>query len=388
MEFHYFPYILAFVTLTFAVSHAVQSPELYWKSVLPNTQMPKAVTDILQLDITEDKSTSVSVGKGTGVGVSTGNHGKGTNVGVGKGGVSVNTGKPGKGTNVGVGKGGVSVNTGKHGKGTKVGVGKGGVSVSTGHKGKPVYVGVGKGKNPFIYNYAASETQLHDNPNVALFFLEKDIRPGTEMNLNFFKTITSKQATFLPRQVAQSIPFSSRKIPEILNKLSVKPQSTEAEMVKETIKECEDQSSIRGEDKYCATSLESMIDFTTSKLGKKLQSISTEVEKESDVGMEKYTITKVEKKKSSAGGGDKTVVCHKQNYPFAVFYCHASQATEAYMVTLESANGTKAKAVAACHKDTSAWNPKHLAFQVLKVKPGVIPVCHFLPQDHIVWIQN
>ncbi|XP_062113882.1 BURP domain protein RD22 [Humulus lupulus] len=368
MGFHYFTYILAFLTLVFAASHALQSPELYWKSVLPNTAMPKAVTDLLQSDIMEEKSTSVNVGKG-GVNVNTG---KGT--------------KPGSsGTHVSVGKGtGVGVSTGK---GTNVGVGKGGVSVSTGKKGKPpVYVSVGKGKSPFVYNYAATETQLHDNPNVALFFLEKDIQPGTEMNLNFIKS--SNQATFLPRKVAQSIPFSSKQVPEILTKLSVKPQSVEAEMVKETIKECEEPST-KGEDKYCATSLESMIDFTTSKLGKNVQAVSTEVEKESGK-MEKYTITQVEKKKrnSAGGSGGKTVVCHKQNYPFAVFYCHASQATEAYMVSLEGSDGTKAKAVAACHKDTSEWNPKHLAFQVLKVKPGTVPVCHFLPEDHIVWIQN
>nr|CAD1843885.1 unnamed protein product [Ananas comosus var. bracteatus] len=41
-------------------------------------------------------------------------------------------------------------------------------------------------------------------------------------------------------------------------------------------------------------------------------------------------------------------------------------------------------AAAVCHADTAAWNPKHLAFQVLKVKPGTVPICHFLPQDHVV----
>ncbi|POO03915.1 hypothetical protein TorRG33x02_002190 [Trema orientale] len=129
MGFH-LPYVLAFFTLLLAASHAVQSPELYWKSVLPNTPMPKAVSDLLQPDVLEEKSTSV---------------------GVGKGGVSVNTGKGkpgGSGTHVSVGKGtGVGVSTGKPGKRTNVGVGKGGVSVSTGHKGKPVYVGVSPGKN-------------------------------------------------------------------------------------------------------------------------------------------------------------------------------------------------------------------------------------------------
>ncbi|EFH63327.1 hypothetical protein ARALYDRAFT_894360 [Arabidopsis lyrata subsp. lyrata] len=82
---------------------------------------------------------------------------------------------------------------------------------------------------------------------------------------------------------------------------------------------------------------------------------------------------------------DKSVVCHKQKYPFAVFYCHKAMMTSVYAVPLEGENGMRAKAVAVCHKNTSAWNPNHLAFKVLKVKPGTVPVCHFLPETHVVW---
>ncbi|XP_022754555.1 BURP domain protein RD22-like isoform X2 [Durio zibethinus] len=354
MEFHLSP-VLTLLALVVVASHAALSPEQYWNYALPKTPMPKAVKVILHPEL-EDKSTSVNVGGG------------GVNVNTGKG-------KPG-GTSVNVGKGGVNVNTGK-GKpngGTNVNVGgKGGVSVSTGNKGKPVYVNV----SPFIYRYAATETQVHDDPNVAIFFLEKDMHPRATMTLHF--TENTETATFLPRQIAQKIPFSSDNLPEILNKFSVKPGSVEAEMMKNTIKECE-QPQIQGEDKYCATSLESMIDFSTSKLGKNTLAISTDVEKQTP--MQKYTIAAGVQKMA----GDKSVVCHKQNYAYAVFYCHKSETTRAYMVPLEGADGTKAKAVAICHTDTSAWNPKHLAFQVLKVEPGSIPICHFLPQDHIVWV--
>ncbi|XP_022730879.1 BURP domain protein RD22 [Durio zibethinus] len=375
MEFRLSP-VLAFLAFAVAASHAALSPEQYWNYMLPNTQMPKAVKVILHPDL-EDKSTSVNVG-GAGANVNTGK-GKpgGTSVNVGKGVVNVNTGKgkPG-GTSVNVGNGGVHVNTGKGtpGSGTTVNVGgKGGVSVNAGHKGKPVNVKA----SPFDYLYAATETQVHDDPNVALFFLEKDLHPRATMTLHF--TQNTETATFLPRQIAQKIPFSSDKLPEILNIFSVKPGSEEAEMMKNTIKECE-QPKIQGEEKYCATSLESMIDFSTSTLGKNAQAISTEVEKQTT--MQKYTIAAGVQKMA----GDKSVVCHKQNYAYAVFYCHKSETTRAYMVPLEGAEGTKAKAVAICHTDTSAWNPKHLAFQVLKVEPGTIPICHFLPQDHIVWV--
>ncbi|GLT55462.1 hypothetical protein SLA2020_285810 [Shorea laevis] len=148
--------------------------------------------------------------------------------------------------------------------------------------------------------------------------------------------------------------------------------------MKNTIDECE-QPEIQGEDRHCATSLESMIDFSTSKLGKNVNAISTEVENQTQ--KQEYTIEAGAKKMA----GEKSVVCHKQNYAHAVFYCHETK-TRAYMVPLEGADGTKAKAAAVCHTDTSAWNPKHAAFRVLRVKQGTFPICHFLPQDHIVWV--
>ena len=299
-----------------------------------------------------------------------------------KGGVNVDAGTVNpEDTSVDVGKGGVNVQAGKGkpGGGTTVNVGGGeggGVSVNTGgHKGKPVYVGVGH--SPFDYVYAASETQLHDDPNVALFFLEKSLLPNTQMELHFTKS--SNDAAFLPREESEKIPFSSNKVNETLKTFSVKPNSAEAEVMKNTIKECEEKG-IKGEEKYCATSLESMVDFTTSKLGKNVEAISTEVNKETQ--LQKYRVKSGVKKL----GGDEAVVCHKQNYPYAVFYCHKTETTRAYSVPLEGEDVSRVKAVAVCHTDTSKWNPKHLAFQVLKVKPGSVPVCHFLPEDHVVWV--
>lgn len=314
-------------------------------------------------------------------------------MGVGKGGVNVDAGKtkPGGGTSVNVGKGGVNVNAGKGGKpggGTSVNVGKGGVNVHTGKgkgkgKGKPVHVAVGK--SPFDYIYAATETQLHDNPNMALFFLEKDLHQGTKLDLHFTKTSNPTTTFFLPRQVADSIPFSSNKVENILNEFSIKPESEEAETVKNTISECEEPG-IKGEEKRCVTSLESMVDFTTSKLGKNVDAVSTEVNKETE-SQQQYTIAKGVKK--LGGENNKgVVVCHKQKYPYAVFYCHKTDTTRAYSVPLEGADGSRVKAVAVCHTDTSQWNPKHLAFHVLKVQPGTVPVCHFLPQDHVVWVSK
>ncbi|GKV52934.1 hypothetical protein SLEP1_g59484, partial [Rubroshorea leprosula] len=136
-----------------------------------------------------------------------------------------------------------------------------------------------------------------------------------------------------------------------------------------------------GEDKYCATSLESLIDLTVSRLGKKMHVLSTEVEKETKV--EKFTIGKGMKKI-----GEKEIVCHKLKYPYAVFFCHSLDKTDVYKVPLIGSDGTKVKATAVCHKDTSTWNPRHLAFLALKVKPGSVPICHFLAKETIIWVPN
>ncbi|KAK1266840.1 BURP domain-containing protein 3 [Acorus gramineus] len=382
------PSLLLLLALVSVTQAALPSQE-YWNRVLPNTPMPKAVTDLLRGDAVYQKTdTSVDVGKG-GVHVDAG---KGTTVDVGHGGVGVDVGHGG--TNVGAGNG-TSVNEDHQGVGVDVDVGhggKGGVGVDVGHGGKGgvgVGVGVHGHYSPFIYNYAASEDQLHDDPNVALFFREEALRKGTHINLHFTTTtaVGTTGTALLPRRTAESLPFSSAKLPEILSRLSVDPKSEQAAEMKTTLRECEDPAA-KGEDKHCATSLESMVDFTTSELGTTgVVAVSTTVNTETTVAetpAQEYTITSVKEL-----AGPKTVTCHAQPYAYAVFYCHATGTAKAYVVQLKGKDGmTMVKAVAVCHTDTSGWNPKHLAFRVLNVKPGTVPVCHFLPQDHIVWTKS
>ncbi|XP_028113859.1 uncharacterized protein LOC114311889 [Camellia sinensis] len=124
-------------------------------------------------------------------------------------------------------------------------------------KGKPVYGGVSRAIQS-NYGFSATADQLHYNPNIVIFFLENDLKKYTKMTLRFTRITTS--TIFLPRQVAEKIPFSSKKMPQILDYFSVKPNSMEAKTIKQTIKECE-KPGIKGEEKYCATSLESMLFF-------------------------------------------------------------------------------------------------------------------------------
>ncbi|RWW37332.1 hypothetical protein BHE74_00057575 [Ensete ventricosum] len=268
------------------------------------------------------------------------------------------------------------------GRDTNVNVGHGGVNVNTGHEGKPwVVVTVPNGG---ISNaYGAAETQIHDDdPNVALFFLEKELRRDAKMNLYFTKT-ASGGAAFLTQKEADAIPFSSAKLPEILDHFSVKPGSAEAEAMKTTLQDCEEHA-VRGERKYCATSLESMVEFSMSSLGTcDVTAVSTTVAK-AVTPRQQYTVTGVK-----ALSGDRLVVCHPEAYAYAVFYCHATATSKAYRVGLVgTADGGVVEAVAVCHTDTSAWNPNHVALKVLKVKPGSVPVCHFLPDNTVVWSRS
>ncbi|CAI8607055.1 unnamed protein product [Vicia faba] len=139
---------------------------------------------------------------------------------------------------------------------------------------------------------------------------------------------------------------------------------------------CTNPTAIR-EEKYCAPSLKSMMDFAISKLGKNNKVILSYFPQNQD----QYVIEEVNKI------GDNTVMCHRLNLENVVFYCHQVNATTAYMVPLVASDGIKAKALTICHHDTRGMDPKVL-YEVLNVKPGTIPICHFVRNKAIAWVPN
>ncbi|CAM8933878.1 unnamed protein product [Rhodiola kirilowii] len=238
--------------------------------------------------------------------------------------------------------------------------------------------------NHYAHGADKNEVVLVVNPPSAPWFLEKDLYPGREMEMEIARPENNNGYTFIPRQVADSIPFSSDKFPAILNQLSMKPESPKAELMKETLKECELPAE-EGEVKTCATSLESMIDFSIQQLGKNIQAVSTEAEK--DTKLQKFTMLKG--MEQIGNYKDEAVACHKQNYAYAVFYCHVVKGARAYVVPfVGTSSGTKVKAVGICHTNTTAWSPEHVAFKILKVKPGGEPICHFFPEYNILWTRK
>lgn len=224
-------------------------------------------------------------------------------------------------------------------------------------------------------NIDLPEAKEHAIGDRTIFYMYNDLHPGEKMTLLF--TNAGNKVDFLPRQVAETIPFSTDKVPEILNRFSIDPDSADAEVIRDTIGDCESRQ--REEvSKHCATSLESLIDQNVARLGRNIRLLSTPEGKKQE-----YTVLAGTKKIAD----DRVIVCHRERYPYAVYYCHEINDTEVYTVPLMGADGTKLKAVTICHKDTSAWNPDYIAFQILKTEPGQ-PFCHFLSSDALVWFQT
>ncbi|XP_076947529.1 BURP domain-containing protein 3-like [Bidens hawaiensis] len=137
-------------------------------------------------------------------------------------------------------------------------------------------------ENPFRRRYDAPSSEddqtnnLNDNPFLALAFLQNNLNQGAEMTLHFTNN-NNLRSMLLPREIADSVPFSSTNIPQIYNHFLIKSNSMEAEDMKQMLKDCENKDNESEEVTYCATSLESMVDFATINLGKNVKAISTEV---------------------------------------------------------------------------------------------------------------
>ncbi|KAG6777716.1 hypothetical protein POTOM_017546 [Populus tomentosa] len=344
------PFLIFFVTLSLHISFstAVRLPtkvpsflqgdnspptEKYWFSRLPNTPLPKALRDTLQpgyypsviRDFANGEKISVDARQ---------KYGKNYN-----GADSVDARQ-------------------KYGKNYN-----GADSVDARQK-------YGKNYNGADNHKKAAKSAL---PDTTIFYLYNDLHPGKKMKLLF--TNSGTKVSFLPRRVAESIPFASDKFPEILKYFSLQVNSKEAEIISEEIGYCESPN-LEGEEKYCAASLESLIDFNVARLGQNVQVLSTEPGEKQE-----YTVSA----KAAMRGEHKASVCHKIRYPYAVHYCHVIEGTEVYVVPLIAADGAEVKAVTVCHLNTSAWSPDHMAFEVLKIKPGPA-VCHFLATDTLVWV--
>ncbi|XP_008236869.1 PREDICTED: BURP domain-containing protein 9-like [Prunus mume] len=216
------------------------------------------------------------------------------------------------------------------------------------------------------------------------FFTFDDLYKGKIMPLNFPK---QEHSRFLPKEVADSIPFSMPQLPHLLQLFSIPQDSRDAKHMAYALEQCE-MKPITGETKFCATSLESMTEFVTKIIGSgvSFNILSTTHPTTSTAITQSYTILEEPKEVLAS----KMVFCHPMAYPYSVFFCHNFEKdTKFFKVSLEGENEDKVEAMAVCHMDTSDWDPNHSLFGLLGIKAGASsPVCHFFPENHLVWIPS
>ncbi|VAI73250.1 unnamed protein product [Triticum turgidum subsp. durum] len=222
-----------------------------------------------------------------------------------------------------------------------------------------------------------------------VFFFRDMLRPGSMIT----PTIppTNSLPTLLPRHVADSLPFSIERLPDIVAMFA----PTSLGMIRDirwTLDTCEHPRTLPGEKAGCATSLESLGELTTSLLRtsnvRAFSAAKLPVEAPGTPALRgRYNVTAARRLSKSS----EIVTCHDLTYPYAVYYCHTSNPTAAYAVTLASVDGGAApatmEALAVCHLDTSQWSLKHPFFALHNVKPGDVAVCHFLTKLSVVWVQ-
>lgn len=247
-----------------------------------------------------------------------------------------------------------------------------------------------KNNNNNGHSSSSSSHMNHINPLLIVFFTINDLKVGKKLPIYFPKRDPSKSPPFLPKQKADSIPFSLKQLPQILSYFSFPSDSHQAQAVKETLQQCE-LKPIKGETKFCATSMESMLDFVRTSLiiptkSSSLSSfklVKTSHLTKSNVHFQNYTIFDTPMEIAAP----KLVACHTMPYPYAIYYCHYQEGDNNVLkINLEGENGDRVEALAICHMDTSQWSPTHPSFQVLKLQPGDMPICHFFPADDFVWI--
>ncbi|XP_051145118.1 BURP domain protein USPL1-like [Andrographis paniculata] len=222
------------------------------------------------------------------------------------------------------------------------------------------------------------------DPELNVFFHYNTLKPGTRIAVYYQTNNPSTTPRLLPREEADSIPFTSTKLPDLLRLFGFPAGSKQAVAMKSTLHHCE-HPALRGETKFCATSLESMLDSVQAIFGKnsRFRVLTTNRLSGPLPPLQNYTVSEQPNEIRAA----KMLGCHKLPYPYAVFYCHGQAGDrKLYRVLLDGDSGGRVDAVAICHMDTSQWDPDHVAFEVMRSSPGESPVCHFFPPDNLVWI--
>ena len=235
--------------------------------------------------------------------------------------------------------------------------------------------------------HAHEHVHNHNNVNrlADVFFFQDVLRPGSVVTPTI--PVTTTLPSLLPRREADSLPFSTARLRDILAMFA--PASLAmADEIRSTLDSCEHPRPLPGEKAGCATSLESLAKLPAALLGtRNVRAFSGDMPVDpagTAARRGRYNVTAVRKLSESPVAA----TCHDLTYPYAVFYCHTTNQVATYQVTLAAEDGRAPamEALAVCHLDTSQWTPRQPFLVAHNLKPGDVAVCHFLSKLSITWV--
>lgn len=212
-----------------------------------------------------------------------------------------------------------------------------------------------------------------------LFFRESNLKPNVVMPMPH---VTDKMhaSSFLPRRITFELPFSIPELKQIFHAGS--NNSRMSTVIADAVTECQELPS-PDEMKRCVVSIEDMIDFATSVLGRNVAVRAMDATEAANGNIYLKAVKPID------GGRRVTnaVSCHRRLFPYLLYYCHAIPNVRLYEAEIVKMN-SRAKIIqgtAICHLDTSSWTPGHGAFMALGSGPGKIEVCHWIFGDDMIW---
>lgn len=234
-------------------------------------------------------------------------------------------------------------------------------------------------------------SSLPSDLSASVFFKIEDMKPGKTMKMYFLKKEPSSSRLF-PREKAESIPFSTKQLPYLLDLFSFPRGSPQAHDVEATLKLCESRPNKR-EVKNCATSMEAMLDFVlgvfqiSEPTSRDHPTMLTTILHSRDKNPIYQNYTAIGSPQEVVSS--RVIGCHTVGYPYTVFYCHSQEGGDkVYKIPFLAENGDKLDAYSICHQDTSEWDPNHVSFRALGGKPGS-RVCHiFPPFSNFIWVHS
>ncbi|MCI00584.1 polygalacturonase-1 non-catalytic subunit beta-like [Trifolium medium] len=211
-----------------------------------------------------------------------------------------------------------------------------------------------------------------------IFFRKYDLEEGKVMRMPDIRDNNPKRY-FLPQSNVKNLPFSTSKKNEVKLLFKAATNSTFENMLMLSLTECEE--TVKGEVRKCVASIEDMVNFARTMLGKNIVVATTNNSQgwKNDVLIGQVNVTE---------NTINNVVCHQELYPYLMYLCHYVPQSRAYRVEISHPRTKKIinQGIAACHLDTSNWNPEHLAFKVLGGSPSQFEICHWLMVNEFLWV--